>query len=98
MGEVEAARYAARERHVDRVGFAERSAAQAKPKPVARTGLAATPSPMQGAFSQPQPSTPPVKNAAESDAQALLRLLRSPGGMRQAFLLSEILRPKHLDG
>lgn len=98
MGEVEAARYAARERSVDRVGFAERSAAEAKPKPAARAGLAATPSPMPGAFSQPQALARPVENAAETDAQALRRLLGSPRGMRHAFLMAEILRPKHLDG
>jgi hypothetical protein len=98
MGEAEAARYAAREQRVERVGFAERSAAEAKPKPAARAGLAATPSPMPGAFSQPQARVRPIDIAAETDAQALRRLLSSPSGMRQAFLMAEILRPKHLDG
>lgn len=103
MAELEAARYAARERRVERVGFAERSAAEAKAaeaksRPVARTSLAATPAPMPGAFSQPQAVGRTAEIAGESDAQALLRLLRSPSGMRQAFLMAEILRPKHLDG
>jgi hypothetical protein len=98
MGEIEAARYAARERSVDRVGFADRSAAEAKPKPAARAGLTAAPSPMPGAFSQSQAPARPSEAAAETDAQALRRLLRSPRGMRQAFLMAEILRPKHLDG
>ena len=102
LGEVEAARYAARERHVERVGFAERAEAEAraleaKARRTARPSPSATPSPVPGAFSQPQALVPPIDAPVEGDVEALLRTLRSPGGMRQAFLLSEILRPKHLD-
>lgn len=102
FGEVEAARQAARERAVERVGFAERSAAEAKraeakTRKDPRAALSATPSPIPGAFSQPQAVASAAPSPEETDAQALMRLLRSPGGVRQAFILSEILRPKHLD-
>lgn len=98
MAEIEAARYAARERAADRVGFAQRSAAEAKPKATPRAGVAATSSPVPGAFSQGPAAARPAEVAGETGAQALLRLLRSPGGMRQAVLMAEVLRPKHLDG
>lgn len=98
MGEIEAARYAAREKRQERVGFADRGAVEKKPKAPSHPGLAATPSPVPGAFTQPQPPTQAIEIARETEAQALLRLLRSPGGVRQAFVMAEILRPKHLDG
>jgi hypothetical protein len=98
MGEVEAARYAAREKRQERVGFADRPVVEKRPKAAPHPGLAATPTPVAGAFSQPQPSIQAIEIARETEAQALLRLLRSPGGVRQAFVMAEIFRPKHLDG
>jgi hypothetical protein len=98
MGEREAARYAAREKRQERVGFADLSAAEKKPQAASHPGLSAGPSPVPGAFAQPQPAVRAIDIARETEAQALLRLLRSPSGMRQAFLMAEILRPKHLDG